>query len=785
LAPVIVVPAHFFLRDAAIKTLDATSVTFDLGSTLTSYDWTYVSGPISGDPTETTDYAAELPGGVVGESSSGEYVYRLSVTDSEGFTGTADSSVVVNTSPAVTITAPETQYHKIGTEVVTTVTVEDVDESGYVLSWDWVSYPDLVEPEIVVSGDSLTATFVAGASTGDGTNYVLRCTATDLEEAISTNDTVTYYASSPSIVITSPAAILKTVSSEVSAAITVDSGLTLASTLWEQVSGPTAVIDDPTSATINITVATISTVILSCTVTDSYGIETTETCSIIVTVTPSVNIGEPFHIIGTGSVFSTTAANDEPDSGAVTMVWEFLDYPGVSAPDITLSNGDLTASFTAVDPSDEDHQYELQCTMTNAYSFSDSSYIIVQAGDAPEVTVSTNAVGVINESQEVSAAIVITPGESVETILWEVTSGDPVTWVDATVNPAYFTAATYGPRTIKCTVTDTFGAYSYDTETTTIAGPPVISFGATYQPGVLDEVYSRSMTITAPYGTVDTVEFSWLGGPDAPEITYPSTVILEGYAFDFTPTTYTSGPGQIDENPYIIQCIVTTSYGLSAGNQQNIYAGDRPAISDVSVALQDADDITSTPGSIPTYGDTFYPYSRSDNPIAVVATASASHVGQGLLYHWYVNGVLLAESGTAREVLEGDGASVSFSSTANGLYTIELRVEDDYIGLTNDLVADVHKFTMRSATRPTVADQDIPACEIDIVKSITASVSDVDALVPGSLGSTISSYLWEWVSYPQVNPESPAPTLAGSTTTTVSVTRTLFTEAVPESLNRY
>ncbi|MBS1604609.1 MAG: T9SS type A sorting domain-containing protein [Bacteroidetes bacterium] len=88
-------------------TLDG-SASYDPDGTLSAYKWSYVSGPATGTMTNATAAIATAAGLV-----EGSYVYRLTVTDSNGATATDDVTVIVNPAPttggtksgALTVTA--------------------------------------------------------------------------------------------------------------------------------------------------------------------------------------------------------------------------------------------------------------------------------------------------------------------------------------------------------------------------------------------------------------------------------------------------------------------------------------------------------------------------------------------------------------------------------------------------------------------------------------------------------------------------------------------------------
>jgi len=126
-------------------TLPASSVTLngsgsDMDGTITAYSWSKVSGPASGTFSSTS-----VPNPTVSNLTQGTYVFRLTVTDNGGATGTDDVTVTVNPSPSGYITLPakiEAEHYTAMNGVLTESTSDagGGQNLGWIDNGDWMDY---------------------------------------------------------------------------------------------------------------------------------------------------------------------------------------------------------------------------------------------------------------------------------------------------------------------------------------------------------------------------------------------------------------------------------------------------------------------------------------------------------------------------------------------------------------------------------------------------------------------------------------------------------------------
>ncbi len=206
----------------------------DADGTVSSYAWSRVSGPTTYTFGTANAASTSLTGLV-----QGTYVFRLTVTDNSGLTGTDDITVTVN--PA----ANQAPTANAGNNIVITLPVNSTtlngsgaDADGTIASYAWsrVSGPTTFTLGTAAAATTTLTGLVQGT-------YVFRLTVTDNNGATATDDvTVTVNAAAnqlPSanagnnIVITLP------VNSTTLNGSGTDPDGTIATYAWSRVSGPT------------------------------------------------------------------------------------------------------------------------------------------------------------------------------------------------------------------------------------------------------------------------------------------------------------------------------------------------------------------------------------------------------------------------------------------------------------------------------------------------------------------------------------------------------------------
>ena len=237
-------PAITLILPASTARLDGTK-SADPDGTISSYQWTKVSGPK--DPLSTAADSAILS---LSGLSAGVYVYQLTVTDNNGATGDAQVKITVvappNSAPVAnagtnqTITAPANAVNLNGTS--------SYDPDGNITAYSWVLVSG--QGTVTISNGNEASAAASGLKTGI---YKFQLTVTDNSGATGT-DTVTITVL-PEKILPNQSPVANAGPNQVIAAPTSSTSLNGSSSFdpdgtinqfgWAQVSGPsTAGIDE-------------------------------------------------------------------------------------------------------------------------------------------------------------------------------------------------------------------------------------------------------------------------------------------------------------------------------------------------------------------------------------------------------------------------------------------------------------------------------------------------------------------------------------------------------------
>jgi hypothetical protein len=255
------------------------------GATISSTAWTEVSGPV----TATIAAASSLSTGVTGLTTAGTYVFQLSATDNNGLTGTATVTITVeaaNVPPTV----------NAGSDLTIQLPVSSVTLSGTATGNDGATISSTAWTE--VAGPA-TATMTSAGSLSTGVSglttagtYVFQLKATDNSGLSgSATVTVTVQAAAPPVNVppTVSAGSDQTIQLPASAATltgtaTGNSGATISSTVWTEVSGPgTATIANAAGLSTGVTgLTTAGSYVFELKATDNNGLSNTAAVTITV-----------------------------------------------------------------------------------------------------------------------------------------------------------------------------------------------------------------------------------------------------------------------------------------------------------------------------------------------------------------------------------------------------------------------------------------------------------------------------------------------------------------------
>lgn len=452
-------------------TLPTSSVTLsgsgtDSDGTISKYAWTKVSGGAA-----TISSPASASTSITG-LAQGSYTFRLTVTDNDGATASDDVVVNVNQAPNVAPTANAGADKTITLPTASvTFSGSGTDSDGTISKYAWTK----------VSGGTATITSPAAASTSvtglaQG-NYTFRLTVTDNAGATAFDDVNVTVNAAVNIAPTANAGADKTItlptSSVTLSGAGTDSDGSITKYSWTKVSGGTATIGSPSSATTSINSLGQGTYTFRLTVTDNAG--ATDTDDVIVTVkaanaVPVANAGSDKLITLPTNSITLSGSGSDTDGTISKYAWSKVS--GGTATITSPSNPSTTVTGLA------QGSYTFRLTVTDNAG----------ATDTDDVNLTVNAAPVANAGSDIT----ITLPTNYVTLKGTATDADGTiasySWTKITSNAATInspssasttvTNLVQGTYTFRLTVKDNRGAVDTDdvnvtvnAQTTTLSAP--------------------------------------------------------------------------------------------------------------------------------------------------------------------------------------------------------------------------------------------------------------------------------------------------------------------------
>ncbi len=687
-------------------TLDG-SASKDPDGVIVSFKWTMVSGPSQATISTSTSVTT-----IVSNLVQGTYVFKLTVTDNGGATGSDSVTVTVNPAPnqppvanagsSKTITLPVSSTSLDGTG--------SYDPDGTIASYSWVE----------LSGPS-TAT-ITGASTATPTvsaliagTYTFQLTVTDNDGATSTAQVNVIVNSAANVNPIANAGANQTItlpldSVTVNGSASIAPSGTIAGYSWTEVSGPsTASIASAGSASTLINNLVQGTYIFQLKVTDNNG--NTGVDSITIKVNAAVNI-PPVANAGTtktivlplDSVTLDGTKSYDPDGTIASYNWVEISGPST----VTINNATTaTPSINGLVAG----RYTFQLTVTDnggATSKATVKIIVIGAVNQPPVA---NAGADVTITLPVDSTILngsgsADPDGTIASYSWAQVSG-PSSSAIATSSSAITNVnnLSKGVYVFRLTVTDNDGATSSDTVSVTVKAaanlPPVANAGSSLTINLPDDSASLDGTKSYdPDGSV--VAYSWK------QLSGPSTATISGAA------TATPNISALVAGTYVYQLTVTDNNGATNSAQVDIIvvaAANESPIANAGVNQT----ITLPTNTVSLDG------SKSYDPDGTIKAYSWSKVsGAGA--------VTITNSNTAKPTVTGLQA---------GLYAFQLIVTDNK-GATGSAQVNV-------TVNPASTSSQAPIANAGTNQTITLPLDSVELNGSNSSdpsGGTISYYSW-------------------------------------------
>ncbi len=632
-----------------VNSVTLTATASETNGTIVSYKWVQLSGP-----SVSTIASSGQASTVVNGLAAGVYTFQITVTDNSGVTATDVVKVTVNAAIVVgppTVNAGNDQTITLPVNS-TTLAATASETNGTIVSYKWVQLSGPSISTIVSSGQA--SSVVNGLAAGV---YTFQITVTD-NSGVTATDVVkvtvnpaTVTPGAPVVSAGNNQTITLPVSTATLTATASETGGTIVSYQWVQLSGPsisTIVSSGQASTVVNGLVAGVYT--FQITVTDNSGVTATDVVKVtvnaaIVAGPPIVNAGNDQTITLPVNSTTVTATASETNGTIVSYKWVQLSGPSIST---IVSSGQASTEVDGL----VQGVYTFQITVTDNSGVTATDVMKVtvnpaaatpglpsaNAGPDQSVTLPVDSVSLQGSGTEANGTIVSykwvqLSGPSITTI---VASGQASTEVDGLVVGVY---------TFQLTVTDNSGVTATDQVKVTVnPAPPHVPPVAVPGPdqSVTLPVSSVTLDGSGSYdtdGTIVSYEWVQISGLGGVTITNSSSAKAELYGLQ---------PGT-----YVFQLTVTDNYGASGSAQVTITVTGTASTGPIAIA-----------GS-----DTTIAYPSS----TAVLNGSLSYSPSGTIvgYGWQ------EVSGPTTAAISTDSAAIStVSQLTPGQYVFELTVTD-------------------------------------------------------------------------------------------------------------
>ena len=493
----------------------------DADGTIAGYLWTQVSGPSTSTLSATNTAAT-----TVSNLKVGIYTFRLRVTDNDGAVDTDDIIVTVNNaaanqSPNAAAGANRSITLPTNSTSLSGAASSDADGSIATYQWQQISGP---------SASTLSATNAAPITVSNlqAGVYTYRLTVTDNDGATATDDvTVTVVAAANQAPTANAGAnraiTLPTNSTSLSGTASSDPDGTIATYLWQQISGPSASGLSATN-TAGITVSNLQagTYIYRLTVTDNDGATATDDVTVTVISLPNqapiANAGTNLVISLPASSANLSGSGIDADGTISGYQWQQISGPTASTlsatntANISVSNLQVGTYIYRLTVRDNDNATGTDNVTVTVNNAPPNQAPIADAGANRVITLPTNATSLSGAaSSDVDGTIV--------SFLWQQVTGPSASTLSSTntesINVSNLQAGVY---TYRLTVRDNDNATSTATVTVTINvspnTPPIAEAGA-------DQtivITANTTTLSAersidPDGTITSYRWQQVRGP--------------------------------------------------------------------------------------------------------------------------------------------------------------------------------------------------------------------------------------------------------------------------------
>ncbi|QEC40774.1 PKD domain-containing protein [Pseudobacter ginsenosidimutans] len=631
----------------------------DPDNNISSYEWVKISGPNA-----HTFANAAAASTNVNDLTEGTYEFQLTVKDAAGLSSSDIVVVKVNAKPIYAPVANAGPDQEI-TLPVSAVRLDgsgSTDADNNIKTYKWIQVSGPASPTIV--NDAAAQTDVKDLTQG---TYEFRLTVTDAD-GLSSSAIVTVKVN-PKL-NQSPVAnagadrniTLPASATTLDGSASSDPDNNIKTFAWSWVSGPSTYhIDNPASASTDLSGLVEGSYVFKLTVTDEDGLSSSDEVRVIVNPVltpdnqaPTADAGSDQNITLPAATTLNGSGSKDDDGSIASWLWEWVNGPSTynivnkNAASTTL-NGLVAGTYT----------FRLTVTDNGGLTASDVVTIVVNpdpnqapvanAGNDISITLPTN-------STTLDGSASTDPEGKTLTWLWEWVNG-PATYTIANKNTVStsLTGLIVGTYTFKLTVTDIGGLKSVD-EIKVVVNPdpnkpPVANAGT-------------DVTITLPVQTAS-LDGSLSSDPEGKTLTYLWSYVSgpNSYSFTSTNTAKTTLNGLV-EGTYEFRLLVKDPGGLSSSDIVKVIVKPVPP-NQLPIANAGADFSVTLP-----------------NP-AIQLNGGSSTDNDGTITAWKWN---LIKGPNVATITNSTTKLATVTGVIAGTYQFELVVTDNRAGIDKDTV---------------------------------------------------------------------------------------------------